>query len=243
MGPLVALLVITVVSLLAVQVGATALRMTGLSHDLASFQACSAFFGVGFTTRESEAVVNHPVRRRIIRDLIVAGNIGVTSSLAAVLLTFFDKQFTDVLWTLSVIAGVLVALVLLSRLGPVHGALDALIRWSLGRVGLAHPVDYDLLLRVQKGYGVGQVNVHAGHPLVGRTLAGAEVGQTGVIVLGINRADGSYVGAPSGKTEVRAGDELTVYGRDQDVERLAADPGPGGGGGQAVPPGRGGSVQ
>ncbi|MDZ4851234.1 MAG: hypothetical protein SGI77_18250 [Pirellulaceae bacterium] len=47
----------------------------------------SAFFGVGFTTREAELVVNHPVRRRIIRDLILAGNIGLTSSLATLVAT------------------------------------------------------------------------------------------------------------------------------------------------------------
>ncbi len=40
--------------------------MTGLSWDAASFQSYSAFFGVGFTTREAELVVNHPIRRRII---------------------------------------------------------------------------------------------------------------------------------------------------------------------------------
>ena len=65
-APVIALLVIALVSLLAVRVAATALMMTGLSWDTASFQAYSAFFGVGFTTKEAELVVNHPVRRRII---------------------------------------------------------------------------------------------------------------------------------------------------------------------------------
>ena len=78
MAAIVSLIVIAMVSLLAVRAGTTALMMTGLSWDTASFQSYSAFFGVGFTTREAEMVVNHPVRRRIIRDLILAGNIGVT---------------------------------------------------------------------------------------------------------------------------------------------------------------------
>ena len=82
MTSIIALLVITLVSLLVVRIGATALMMTGISWDTASFQSYSAFFGVGFTTREAEMVVNHPVRRRIIRDLILAGNIGLTSVLA-----------------------------------------------------------------------------------------------------------------------------------------------------------------
>jgi Trk-type K+ transport system membrane component len=46
------LIIIAMVSLLAVRTGATALMMTGLSWDAANFQSYSAFFGVGFTTRE-----------------------------------------------------------------------------------------------------------------------------------------------------------------------------------------------
>jgi Trk-type K+ transport system membrane component len=61
--PILALVVIALVSLLAVRVGATALMMTGLSWDTASFQAYSAFFGVGFTTREAEMVVNQLIPR------------------------------------------------------------------------------------------------------------------------------------------------------------------------------------
>ena len=85
------LLVIAIFSLLAVRVATTALTMTGLSSDTASFQSYSAFFGVGFTTREAELVVNHPVRRRIIRDLILAGNIGLTSSLATLVATMMQS--------------------------------------------------------------------------------------------------------------------------------------------------------
>ena len=80
------------VSLLAIRAGSTALMMTGLSWDTASFQSYSAFFGVGFTTREAEMVVNHPVRRRIIRDLILAGNIGVTSAAATLIATMVQNS-------------------------------------------------------------------------------------------------------------------------------------------------------
>lgn len=87
-----ALFVITVLSLLVIRVGATALMMTGLGWDTASFQSYSAFFGADFTTKEAEMVVNHPVRRRIIRDLIFAGNIGLTSGLVTLIVTVLQKR-------------------------------------------------------------------------------------------------------------------------------------------------------
>ncbi|MDF2957610.1 MAG: PhoU and TrkA_C domain-containing protein [Candidatus Alkanophagales archaeon MCA70_species_1] len=62
------LLVVIVLSVV-VRIGAIALELTGLSRDVAAFQAQSAFSGVGFTTSESEFIASHPVRRRIVRIL------------------------------------------------------------------------------------------------------------------------------------------------------------------------------
>lgn len=53
---LISLLVIVTVSIIIVRIGSVALTMTGVSKDLAVFQAQSAFSGVGFTTDESESV-------------------------------------------------------------------------------------------------------------------------------------------------------------------------------------------
>ncbi|MFV1995268.1 MAG: hypothetical protein ACC661_07510 [Verrucomicrobiales bacterium] len=48
------LLVIIALALLVVRVGGTTLMMTGLSWDIASFRAYSAFFGTGSTTSEAD---------------------------------------------------------------------------------------------------------------------------------------------------------------------------------------------
>ena len=90
--PFIAFFTIIVVALLVVQLGANALTLTGMSQSVARFQACSAFFGVGFTTREAEMVVDHPVRRRIILHLIIAGNIGITSALATLVVTVMNDD-------------------------------------------------------------------------------------------------------------------------------------------------------
>ena len=78
MVALIPLFVIITLSIIIVRIGAVALAMTGVSKDLAVFQAQFAFSGVGFTTNKSESVVKHPVRRRIIRLLMLMGNAGLT---------------------------------------------------------------------------------------------------------------------------------------------------------------------
>jgi Trk-type K+ transport system membrane component len=64
MGTALSLLVVMTVLLFVVRVAAVALRLTGLVESAARFQALSAISGAGFTTRESESIVNYPVRRQ-----------------------------------------------------------------------------------------------------------------------------------------------------------------------------------
>jgi Trk-type K+ transport system membrane component len=51
---------------LIVRAASIALMMTGMNQKRARFQALSAFTGTGFTTKEAESVMNHPLRRKII---------------------------------------------------------------------------------------------------------------------------------------------------------------------------------
>jgi hypothetical protein len=234
MGSIVALIIITVLSLLVVRISSHALVMTGLSVDTARFQAVSAFFGVGFTTREAELVVNHPVRRRIIRDLIVVGNIGLTSALATVVVSFVahENKLDRVLLKLSALVVALFLFWVLWKIRFFRTSVDWVILRSIERIGVVKALDYEVLLRAQHGYGVAECVLEPGHPLVGKTLAEVKLRNQGVVVLGIARVGlndepGVYIGAPHGEAMLLAGDVLTVYGRDADVRRglhLPPDP-------------------
>ena len=58
--------IVILVTLVIARAGVLALVATGLPIEIARFQARSALSGVGFTTSESETVVGHPIRRRIL---------------------------------------------------------------------------------------------------------------------------------------------------------------------------------
>ena len=81
------LFIVALLSLLVTRIAAMALMFTGLSHESARFQARSAFSGVGFTTTESELIMNHPVRRKIIMILMMLGNIGIATVVATVMVS------------------------------------------------------------------------------------------------------------------------------------------------------------
>ncbi len=190
MGSLIALLTIVVISLIIVRIGSQALMMTGLSWDTASFQSYSAFFGVGFTTSEAEMVVDHPIRRRIIRDLILAGNIGLTSGLATLIITFTNRQ--DPISVALAIGGLVfgaIVLILIAKIRFVQGLLDSVIRWSLQKAGVVRALDYELLLRVKEGYCISEIEVLPGSPLADKSLRESRPSESGIILLGITRKD------------------------------------------------------
>jgi hypothetical protein len=220
-APIIALFVIALVSLLAVRVGATALMMTGLSWDTASFQSYSAFFGVGFTTKEAEMVVNHPVRRRIIRDLILAGNVGLTSALATLVVTLLQTGSEGHSWLmLGWLVGGLLLLLFVSRLGMFQRVLDRIIHYTLERTGMVRALDYELLLRIQHGYVVSEIEVLPGTYLAGRTLRDSRPWDRGVIILSITREGKLIPGLPGPADMIEAGDVLTAYGKDKSIQAM-----------------------
>jgi len=224
MGSLIALLIIASVSLLLVRIGTTALMMTGLSWDTASFQAYSAFFGVGFTTSEAEMVVNHPMRRRIIRDLILAGNVGLTSALATLIVTFVGNErqsVSQVLLLIGIIAAGFVILVLIGRSRLFRDVLDNAIRRTLEHSGAVKALDYELLLRVKSGYCVSELEVTGECMLAGRELRESRPADHGVIILGIYHRDGSFKGAPHARDRIEPGDVITLYGEEHAIQAVA----------------------
>src|SRR5690349_22556347 len=82
------LLVFMFLALLITRVATVMLRVTGLSHEAARFQARSAFSVVGFTTTESEDIVGHPVRRNIVLVLMLLSTAGIVTTIGSLLLSF-----------------------------------------------------------------------------------------------------------------------------------------------------------
>lgn len=85
---IVAFLTALVTLLVIGRLASMALMMTGLSKDVARFQSRSALTGAGFTTRESESVVDHPVRRRIVELLMIAQSAGLATIVVSLILSF-----------------------------------------------------------------------------------------------------------------------------------------------------------
>lgn len=93
-------------------------------------------------------------------------------------------------------------------------------RWAISRWGHIEVHDYTRLLRFSRNYVVWELQVQPGNWLAGKTLAESELANEGVLILGIERANGEYIGAPRGQTRIEANDQLIVYGQQDTLKDL-----------------------
>ncbi|MCA8940442.1 MAG: TrkA C-terminal domain-containing protein [Planctomycetes bacterium] len=210
------------ISLLVIRVGATALKMTGLSSDVARFQAKSAFSGAGFTTAESELVVDHPIRRRIISILITCGGFGVPLILATLMLAVTNADDTAVKTRRIIgLACGLAALIVASRFQLIDHYIENAIQFFLKRWGQLEIVDYQSMLEIERGYRVGSIKVRDDSWLAqGMSLRELQLAQAGILIIGVHR-NGEYIGAPSAELTPQEGDELLCYGQQSEIEELS----------------------
>jgi hypothetical protein len=221
MTAIASLLVVLAFSFLITRLATVALALTGLSRQLARLQSVSAFTGVGFTTHESEHLVNHPVRRRILIVLMIVGNAGIVTAIASLILSFAGVQqaqegFVRLLWLAAGVA--LLWVTATSRW--IELGMDRLMRWVLSRWTRLQAVDYAELLDLSGPYRVRELTVEPEDWIEGRRLEELRLMDEGITVLGVHRADGDYAGVPRGETEIQAGDRLILYGRADDLSEL-----------------------
>lgn len=222
MAAAISFLIILIISLIIVKIAAIMLRLTGLSDDMAKFQARSAFTGTGFTTTESESIAKHPVRRRIIQNLMLLGNVGIVSFMSTLILTFTSvTDQRDTLVKSGILGGGILVLIIISRTGIVDWMLSGMITSFQKRFTRVYAKDYDNLLFLDGDYEVVKFHLKEDSWLVNKSMLELRLIDEGILVLGIRRDDGYYVAAPRGETHLYTGDEIIIYGREEALKDLS----------------------
>ncbi len=215
------LLLVVFLSILITRVATIALTHTGLTRESAKFQARSAFSGAGFTTSESEMVVNHPVRRRIVLILILIGNAGIVAAISSLILTFV-RQGDSTTLTIRIVVLVtgILGLWAFASSRWVDRWLSRTVDALLKRHTDLNVTDYASLLHLTGEYRLAELRVEKDDWIDGLTLAEARLRDEGINVLGIKRADGTFLGNPTGETRAHNRDSLVLYGRIEAIGEL-----------------------
>lgn len=217
---IISVLVVITLSILVTRIATIALTHTGLSQESASFQARSAFTGVGFTTSEAEQIVNHPIRRRIVRTLMLLGNAGIVTVMSSLMLGLIGDKESDLWVRAGLLLGGLAALWLAASNRWVERKMSYFLDKMLRRHTDLDVQDYASLLHLAGNYHVSEVMCNSDDWMEGQSLGELNLRDEGIVVLGITRSDGTYLGVPKGPTRIFANDTLILYGRANALKSL-----------------------
>ena len=206
-------LILIAASAIVVKVGTVALRMTGLDAKRARFQAVSAFTGTGFTTRDSELVVRDDRRRRIIMTLMILGNAGFVTVLAALIGSFVSVK--KVVQVPIQLVAILLCIYLIYRIGRRRRLMRKWTGWierKLAKWTNLQEIPIEEAFHLAEGYGVAAVRIGPESRVIGRSLAQEALAEKDVLVLAIER-EGETVATPKAQEVIQHGDRLICYGR------------------------------
>lgn len=199
------------ISFLFVRAASIALMMTGLDKSKARFQALSAFSGTGFTTKEAELVVNHPVRRRIVRYLMVMGNAGVVTVIVTATSSFSTSTGYQLpLNIVLLVVGIYVIYRLAQNRGFVRKWEYFIEKKLISRSDFEEHTTEDLL-HFMEGYGLVKKIIPENSNLIGQSIAKLELNKKGILVLGIERGK-TWLPTPAAREVLDFQDRLVVYG-------------------------------
>ena len=217
----ISLLVTLALSALVTRIGAVALSLTGMSREVARFQSRSAYSGCGFTTREAEQALAHPVRRQIVMTLMLFGHLGVATVAGTVVVSMMITSQTNN-WSemIIVLASGLLILLVLVQSKWVESQLNRIIQWALQKWTYIDTRDYVSLLQLTTDFAVTELSVGPNDWLASKTLLELKLPREGVLVLGVRRRDGEYIGAPCADTQIQPFDALIMYGPVERIKEL-----------------------
>lgn len=222
MGAALSIFVLLSISIFFIRVASVALRLTGIANESARFQALSAFTGTGFTTSEAESIVNYPVRRRIISLLMIIGNLGLVSVFATVVVSLVNTEgeFNAILVQLAWMFGGLVLLWILMLNGTADRILCSLINKFLQSATVIGKHHYHRLLQIGNGVSVCEHPISSNSQQQAGSLDQSDLDKLGLTVLAVRSAEGVISSDFSTIANLKPGEALLIYGRDDGHEAL-----------------------
>jgi hypothetical protein len=220
MGGIILIIVVLVVTVMVRKVATVALKFTGLDEQTASFQALSALTSTGFTTREAELILSHPMRRRIISLLMIIGNVGLVVIIAGLVSSFLTITS---FWSIFRFIILIVALYLIFKMATytrVARFLSKKIEKKLREKFKLQKRSIEHVLDLEEDFGIAEITLHEGSSCVEKTLASSNLGKKKILILAIER-DKERILVPRGNHKLHAGDNLICYGSFTEMKEVA----------------------
>ncbi|WP_066688664.1 cation:proton antiporter regulatory subunit [Christensenella intestinihominis] len=215
---------VAVLYILIIDVFTILFRMSGMTEEKAKFQVISLLTNSGYTTKESELVVNKLVRRRLARTIMLFGYIFSVTIVTAFVNVVMNlpKAIQEDFWTLTVILAIIfVAFMIAKRVPGIKQKFNDIIEkmgrklMFRGNVNIVSVVD-----QYAKGVVAGVSIAAVPGRIQGKTLGQLDfAADFGVRIILIQR-EGKVLDYITRDTEIMKGDKLVVFGKLEQIMDL-----------------------
>ena len=214
-------MVIFTISTILVRIASTIMRLTGLPDNVARFQSLSAMTGTGFTTRESELIVNYPIRRRVLMTLMIIGNIGLVSVVSTFVVAFSEigperaSVVQQVFWFTAALAVNFLVIV-----NPVvDGLLCRFLSWVLVRTTNLGKRRFVLLLSLEDDMTIVEHHLRLRHSIMIGDLIPEHIDLSVIMIRGAETKHPSHLGD---EMEIEPFETAICFGK-EDMHRSFAE--------------------
>jgi hypothetical protein len=212
-------IVLLTLSLVIIRIASVVMRITGLPDHVARFQCISAFTGTGYTTRESEMIVNYPIRRKILVTLMLIGNLGLVSVLSTLIIAFVSVESSTDAMTHQLMLIVLSVLVVgfMALNETVDKIFCGFISRLLHRYSNLATRSYQRMLQIDEGMIVAE---HSYRRPESGTLSEMGLEREGLILLALHSYNININQTIPVDSKIRQGDILVCYGSEDVHQRF-----------------------
>lgn len=216
---LIPVIVVVIISAIVVKIATVALKLTGLDERKARFQALSAFTGTGFTTKDSETVLEDEIRRKIIMVLMILGNAGLVTVITALIFSFGKGGLRPAL----INSGILILILFLFYKAATHKNLTLFLTRKIEARLEKRPIfqkrPVEEILRIAKDYGIAEVAIKEECQDLGKQLIESSFRAKNILILAIERRSG-VIPTPTAQDTIQLGDTLICYGKLNNIEKI-----------------------
>ena len=206
-------LILFVLIWLLIEILAIVMKLTGLEISKARFQLISILTHTGFTTRESELIVQHPTRRKVASVLMIVSYVAQIT-----LISLFFKvlsEATENMLGTSITLAVIVVFVIVASQSKYLSvrfdrAAEKLLQNRIRKANNSNRIEQ--ILNLSPEFSIYELIVNTDSFICDKTLKELKLKEHFIQILKIDRGS-EMIDFPKADTEVLAGDRMIVYGK------------------------------
>ncbi|PLR87076.1 TrkA C-terminal domain-containing protein [Bacillus sp. V33-4] len=215
MGFLFILIYIAII-LAVIEINVTLFILTGLEPRVARFQVISMLTATGFTTGESELIIDHPIRRKLSTFLILFGAFSL-----AVIISTISSILSDNFYAVEAayVVGVLIFILMILKTPLLKRKLEKLFEHDLEEHYDISELPIQEVLLTNEDDQLFELALYEESPAANKKIADILSPDDDIMILFIQRGEIKIMRNNCNKEDLQPGDDIILYGNKQHIKQ------------------------